>query len=220
MHGAVARHLHNLLSESPVRPGTHCASSALTPLVQAREAGAPDGLPGPTPAPAHSRGAGLGNGLFPQFSAPGSPHPLSLPPPPLHARRQRALPARGRPSAGLHWSGLTPRAIAGAHPSFPAVLPRPAGVFRSGRPVCRVSSGSSPSSPRPVPRFSPSSLAGCGSVCSWLSRPQRCVHRNRGAELGGGPDFPRGQLFPGRHSSPDDYEHINLHITGAKCLLH
>lgn len=51
MHGAVARHLHNLPSESPVRPGTHCASSALTPLVQAREAGAPDGLPGPTPAP-------------------------------------------------------------------------------------------------------------------------------------------------------------------------
>lgn len=85
MHGAVARHLHNLPSESPVRPGTHCASSALTPLVQARKAGAPTAFPVPPPPLAHSRGAGLGNGLFPQFSAPGSPHPLSLPPPPLLA---------------------------------------------------------------------------------------------------------------------------------------
>lgn len=47
----MARHLHNFPSESPVRPGTHCASSALTPLVQAREAGAPTAFPVPPRPP-------------------------------------------------------------------------------------------------------------------------------------------------------------------------
>lgn len=215
----MARHLHNFPSESPVRPGTHCASSALTPLVQAREAGAPTAFPVPPRPLAHSRGAGLGNGLFPQFSAPGSPHPLSLPPPPLLAPA-----AAGASCTGTSVRGAAPErprpACDRRRPSFLSCRSASSGGRFLFRPVCRVSSGSSPSSPRPVPRFSPSSLAGCGSVCSWLSQPQRCVHRNRGSELGVGPDFPRGQSFPGRHSSPDDYEHINLHITGAKCLLH
>lgn len=179
MHGAVDRHLHNFPSESPVRPGTHCASSALTPLVQAREAGAPTAFPVPPPPLAHSRGAGLGNGLFPQFSAPGSPHPLSLPPPPLlaPAAAGRFLHGDVRPRGCTGAASPRVRSPAPILPFLPFCLVRRA-FSVPVRPVCRVSSGSSPSSPRPAPRFSPLSLAGCGSVCSWLSRPQRCVHRN------------------------------------------